>query len=143
MDIWRVKNKHIYTVYKANRRQRKNNVEEKIDKYLYLEVRNKFKNKCFVCNSVNRLAIDHHYPLSKGFALTIDNAVLLCQSCNSKKRTKLPESFYSPEQLIDLQDNYGITKQPQKIEEQPSLFEARMPKNLERDNGIFEAMNAA
>lgn len=104
---------------------------------------NKFGNKCYNCDSKNKLELDHHYPLSMGFALSINNAVLLCKSCNSSKNNKLPEFFYSPEQLTDLQDNYGITKQPQKIEEQPSLFEARMPKNLERDNGLFEAMNAA
>jgi 5-methylcytosine-specific restriction endonuclease McrA len=102
---------------------------------------NKFRNQCFNCNSKNKLELDHHYPLSMGFALSINNAVLLCKSCNSSKNNKLPESFYSPEQLTDLQLNYGISKSPLK-EEQLSLFEARMPKNLERDNGKVQAMNA-
>jgi len=124
------------------RRQRKNNVFESFSRILVIQTYSKFNYKCFNCSTTENLTIDHHYPLSKGFALTINNAVLLCRSCNSSKHNKLPESFYSPEQLSDLQLNYGISKSP--IEEkQQSLFEARMPKNLERDNGILEAMNAA
>lgn len=140
---WRKNNNDLVKVYSSQRRQRKRDIGEGINKNLYKQVYFKFNNKCYICKSKNNLALDHHYPLSLGNPLTINNAVLLCQSCNSSKSNKLPESFYSPEQLTDLQDNYGITKQPQKIEEQPSLFEARMPKNLERDNGLFEAMNAA
>lgn len=124
------------------RRQRKNNVFESFSRNLVMQTYSKFNYQCFNCSSTQHLTIDHHYPLSKGFALTINNAVLLCRSCNSSKHNKLPETFYSPEQLTDLQLNYGISKSPLK-EEQPSLFEARMPKNLERDNGLFGAMNAA
>lgn len=140
---WRENNKDKIKIRDIRRRQHKKNIYEKIDKNLSQLVFNKFKNQCFRCNSNKDLCIDHHYPLVKGFALAINNAVLLCRSCNSKKAAKLPESFYSPEQLTDLRDNYGITKQPLKIVEQPSLFEARMPKNLERDNGKIQAMNAA
>lgn len=139
---WRENNKDKVKITHIKRRQRKKNIYEKVGKNLIQLVFNKFNNKCFKCNSDKDLCMDHHYPLIKGFALTINNAVLLCRSCNSSKRDKLPESFYSPEQLTDLQLNYGISKSP--IEEkQPSLFEARMPKNLERDNGLFGAMNAA
>jgi hypothetical protein len=137
---WHKDNKDRQRIHWMNRRQNKRNVSDKINKNLSQLVFNKFKNECYLCKSTDRLAIDHHYPLSKGFALTIHNAVLLCKSCNSKKAAKLPESFYSPEQLTDLQDNYGITKQPLKILEQPSLFEARMPKNLERDNVKVQAI---
>jgi len=121
----------------------KKNINEKIlsRKEITL-VFEKFKNECFKCGSKEKLQIDHHYPLKFGNPLTINNAVILCIHCNSSKSAKLPESFYSPEQLTNLQLNYGISKSPLK-EEQLSLFEARMPKNLERDNGILEAMNAA
>jgi len=139
---WRSNNKDFVRYYTNLRRERKLKINEKKSSIVYKNTYYTFKNKCFNCGCSDNLAVDHHYPLSKGFALTINNAVLLCKSCNSKKAAKLPESFYSPEQLTDLQLNYGISKSP--IEEkQPSLFEARMPKNLERDNGILEAMNAA
>jgi len=129
---------------KIRRRESLKSLGEKslVNKNFIHTVTLKFNNRCFRCNSDKDLCIDHHYPLYLGNPLTISNAVLLCRSCNSSKSIKLPESFYSPEQLTDLQLNYGISKSPVK-EEQPSLFEARMPKNLERDNGIFEAMNAA
>ena len=139
---WQDNNKGLWKIYRAIRRERGRNIGEFIDKNLFKKVYLKFNNQCFNCKSTEKLSVDHHYPLSKGFSLSINNAVLLCKSCNSSKSIKLPEYFYSPEQLTDLQLNYGISKSPLK-EEQPSLFEARMPKNLERDNGILEAMNAA
>ena len=139
---YRKNNVAAFRSYSLRRRDRSVMVNENITKSLINLVYNKFNSQCFKCHSAKRLSIDHHYPLSLGNPLSINNAVLLCGSCNSSKGNRLPESFYSPEQLTDLQLNYGISKSPLK-EEQPSLFEARMPKNLERDNGLFEAMNAA
>lgn len=134
--------RELSRVHTIKRRALKSNLSEYFSRLSVIQVYYKFDYKCFHCKSIDRLSIDHHYPLSLGNPLTINNAVLLCRSCNAKKGTKLPETFYSPEQLTDLQLNYGISKSP--IEEkQPSLFEARMPKNLERDNGLFGAMNAA
>lgn len=63
----------------------------------------RFDYQCFNCNSKERLEIDHHYPLSKGFGLTLKNAVLLCKSCNSSKHNKMPEDFYTKEKLMELQ----------------------------------------
>lgn len=53
-----------------------------------------FGYKCYKCGSKNNLQIDHHRPLSKGFPLTLDNAVVLCGPCNRKKLAKSPEKFY-------------------------------------------------
>lgn len=61
-----------------------------------------FNNKCFNCGAEEKLSLDHHYPLSKGYAMTIDNAILLCRSCNSAKKDILPEYFYSKKQLLKL-----------------------------------------
>ncbi|MCB1144896.1 MAG: HNH endonuclease [Leptospiraceae bacterium] len=69
-----------------------------------------FNHKCFNCNSIEFLSLDHHIPLSKGGKLEKGNTVLLCRSCNSSKRNKLPEDFYSHEQLIELREKYGIGK---------------------------------
>lgn len=66
-------------------------------------VRRRFQNRCFVCGAVDRLEIDHHYPLSLGHALSFNNAVLLCKSCNSSKNDRLPEDFYTKEQIERLQ----------------------------------------
>lgn len=59
-----------------------------------------FGNQCFKCGKApKRLAIDHHIALSRSVPLTVDNAVPLCRNCNSRKWKKLPENFYSIEQL--------------------------------------------
>lgn len=63
----------------------------------------RFQNRCFNCGQSERLEIDHHYPLSKGFGLSLKNAVLLCKLCNASKHDKMPEDFYTLEQLNQLQ----------------------------------------
>ena len=74
----------------------------------------KFEYKCFNCGSKRKLTIDHHYPLEKGYGLKKTdgtyNAVLLCSKCNMKKSNKMPEFFYSSEQIEILQNVYGIKK---------------------------------
>tara|TARA_R110000824_G_scaffold33443_5_gene107185 strand:- start:941 stop:1513 length:573 start_codon:yes stop_codon:yes gene_type:complete len=61
-----------------------------------------FDNKCFNCGSIDNLQIDHNKPLSKGNALTRQNAVLLCRPCNLAKHTTDPEEFYTEEVLNKL-----------------------------------------
>ena len=61
-----------------------------------------FNNKCFNCGMKDNLSIDHNYPLSRGYGLTIGNAVLLCRSCNSSKKDILPKNFYSKNKLKTL-----------------------------------------
>lgn len=73
-----------------------------------LYVKKVFNHECFKCGSKNKLSIDHHKPLSKGFPLKIGNAVLLCRSCNSSKRDKDPEEFYTTLELKKLKQCYGI-----------------------------------
>jgi 5-methylcytosine-specific restriction endonuclease McrA len=51
---------------------------------------------CVVCGSKNDLTVDHVVPLSAGRGLYPDNAVVLCRSCNSRKR-KSPVEKLSPE----------------------------------------------
>lgn len=67
-----------------------------------IEIQNKFENKCFKCGAADRLEFDHHIPLSKGGVLEPGNIVILCKSCNSRKRDKDPEEFYSPLELEKL-----------------------------------------
>jgi 5-methylcytosine-specific restriction endonuclease McrA len=73
--------------------------------------RDLFDHKCFKCSGESNLSIDHHYPLSAGFGLSQENAVLLCRSCNSSKNNRLPEDFYSNDELQILSEKYSITSQ--------------------------------
>jgi len=72
----------------------------------------KFSHRCFKCRCSyqkgNPLQIDHHYPLSKGFTLSISNAVVLCKRCNQKKSNLLPQEFYTSEELQILKEQYNI-----------------------------------
>jgi len=75
----------------------------------------KFNARCFNCSRQDRLEIDHHYPLSKGYGLAINNAVILCKSCNTSKRNKMPEEFYTEKQLLILNDLLGLTSNADRV----------------------------
>ena len=66
--------------------------------------REAFDHACFNCGSTENLAVDHYRPLSKGNALTLTNAIILCTSCNSSKNNKDPEEFFSEEQTTIIQE---------------------------------------
>jgi 5-methylcytosine-specific restriction endonuclease McrA len=100
----RYRKKHPETKRMSERKRRalKKGIKEnysKRDEQITLQM---FENKCFNCGSEQNLTIDHHFCLNNGNPLTLKNAVVLCQSCNSKKNDKNPEFFYSDEQLDKL-----------------------------------------
>ncbi len=68
----------------------------------------RFDHKCFKCEATEELCIDHHYPLRYGFPLSPSNAVVLCRSCNSSKKSKMPSKFYNEEELKELQTKLQI-----------------------------------
>jgi len=81
--------------YNRQRRARQNVVNESFTVADARKVRSIWNDCCAVCGRTRKqegqeLAIDHWYPLSKGHALTMSNAVLLCLSCNSRKGDKYP-----------------------------------------------------
>ncbi len=61
-----------------------------------------FKDQCFKCKSKDKLSIDHHRSLYSGHGLEVNNAVILCKPCNSRKSNKDPEAFYSVLELDEL-----------------------------------------
>ena len=58
--------------------------------------------KCYKCGNIQNLHLDHHVPLSKGGQLELGNVVVLCKSCNSSKKDKLPKDWYTKDQLNDI-----------------------------------------
>lgn len=48
---------------------------------------------CWYCGSPDRLTVDHFIPLKRGGAHAIENLVMACKSCNSRKAAMLPETF--------------------------------------------------
>lgn len=89
-------------VQTRRRRARKASVNENFTAAQAARTRELFQHQCFNCGSTANLAIDHNLPLSQGNALTPSNAAVLCKSCNSSKGTRLPQDFYTPEQLKKL-----------------------------------------
>lgn len=97
----------VRKLHKKISRKRRRDMERGIDVLLtsheLSEIYRRFNNQCFNCRATERLEIDHHKPLSLGHGLTIHNAVLLCGTCNNAKSNKLPEQFYTTEQLLRLE----------------------------------------
>jgi 5-methylcytosine-specific restriction endonuclease McrA len=107
---WREKNKDKVNLISLKRRERKRNLNEKSFTHQHIkQIKQKFENKCFHCGEKEKLALDHFYPLSKGFPLTEDNCVILCKSCNSSKCNKDPRDFFSSEQINILKEKFKIT----------------------------------
>ena len=97
---WRKEN--IESIYEHNRKRRAKKLEVKENHTKTDEhyTRGLFDHKCANCGSTEDLCIDHHKPLSKGNALTRQNAVLLCRTCNCSKHDRIPEDFYDKETLL-------------------------------------------
>jgi len=67
-----------------------------------------FEYKCFLCNSKSNLCLDHFNPVQYKIPIYLDNCLVLCTSCNSKKNRKNPKDFFSPVQLEILRSEYGL-----------------------------------
>ena len=106
IKLWRQNNINKVRILSLRSRIKRENllfqVKEDFTEQDFILMQNLFNNMCFKCKCKENLQLDHHYPLSKGYKLSKDNAVILCQSCNSKKGTKMPESFYSDSELNQL-----------------------------------------
>jgi 5-methylcytosine-specific restriction endonuclease McrA len=110
--IWSLLSKRSHAGKSVLRNSRRKALGERFTKTERKLVLVKFSNRCFKCKATsqkgNPLQIDHHYPLSRGFKLTLDNAVVLCKRCNEAKGSSLPQEFYSTDELELLKERYKI-----------------------------------
>ena len=105
---WRCANREKDNSYSRKRRAIKASVKEnytELDASITLKC---FNNQCFNCKSIDNLCIDHHRPLSKGYPLSLNNAVILCNSCNTSKGAKTPEDFYGLNKCAKLDNTLSI-----------------------------------
>ena len=91
---WADENPEKVSEIRRRRRAKEAEVEENYTPKMEQITRKAFRNKCYNCGSDDDLCIDHHRPLTKGHALTISNAVVLCRVCNGSKSDRNPEDFY-------------------------------------------------
>lgn len=86
---------NIMSIQNSKRRARKLKVQENFTPEDADIVKRSCYYECVVCDSKNKLSIDHFKPLSRGNTLCIGNAIILCTSCNSRKSNKNPRDFLS------------------------------------------------
>jgi len=60
----------------------------KIEYSDWVDLCNKYENKCLCCGAKEKMTIDHVIPLILGGTNSIENVQPLCLSCNSKKGIK-------------------------------------------------------
>lgn len=90
---WTKKHPAKKLISNENRRARKAGALGRITIEDITKLYNEQNGKCFYCGIMNKLTQDHKIPLSRGGSNQLDNIVLACQSCNSKKHTKTTEEF--------------------------------------------------
>ena len=91
------------SVQSSRRRSRKLGLkDEPLTKDQWLSIMNESGWKCSHCgvtlrddNCPHQRQVDHFFPLSKGFPMSIVNAIVLCKSCNCSKHDKSPFEFFS------------------------------------------------
>jgi len=96
------------------RRARKHSIGECFTGAMEAFMRNFWLHECALCGSEVSLCADHWLPLSKGHALAMDNAVLLCHSCNSRKGATLPSAFL---------DHATVVRIERKLQKQAAAWE--------------------
>ena len=88
IEKWIKKHPDKRREYNQTRRAKKLEVGGTITEREWKSLLDKCDNKCLKCGSTKKLTLDHVVPVSAGGSNTIDNAQVLCQSCNSSKGTK-------------------------------------------------------
>lgn len=114
------RNSKFRSLYGRQYRDKKRHLDEWLPEHEILLF--SIQKSCTICESVSNLAIDHVFPLSKGFGLKPGNAVVLCKSCNSTKSNRNLES-------LPLDWQYKIRKAAKEFEdawEQKLLFLSSM-----------------
>lgn len=82
------------------RAQMRGSIVQKIGSREMLSIKDLFNQECGYCGSTNDLTLDHFIPLSKGGTHTISNLVCACRSCNNRKHTSDPYTWYSQQEFF-------------------------------------------
>lgn len=94
---WRKQNRAKETEYMRRRRARKAKVASNFSHDDWLRILEDQEYKCKYCGKPFSddlpPTVDHVWPLVKGGGHTAINIVAACQSCNARKRSKIPEQL--------------------------------------------------
>ena len=83
---------------------------------------------CIICGPGKKTSLDHFIPLSKGGKLTLDNTIILCSECNSRKRDLDPEEFFTKEKYQEIINLFESHNEYQRVE---SVKEYQVSKELD------------
>ena len=86
---WRKNNPDKLREKYANRRARLRGSFGIVKMSDFVDLCNKYNNKCLCCGNTGKLTMDHVIPLILGGNNTIENIQPLCGNCNSKKGIKV------------------------------------------------------
>lgn len=79
----------LLAIRRNSRRAKKYNVENTLTFEEWIEIKNKYDNRCLCCGNQSPIIIsDHILPLSQGGSNTKDNIQPLCKICNNRKARK-------------------------------------------------------
>lgn len=101
-----MKSEHGLEVYRLNNQKRRDR-DVRILTVNELKFLRAMYPACMRCGTLENMTLDHHIPLSLGGKLSFLNTVLLCASCNSQKHNKLPENFYTIEELTKIESYFS------------------------------------
>ena len=113
-DWDKISNRHNSHNYRRTKHGRKRSAGRNDIRRFLLDA---LKNKQTLCPSCNRsfltriMQVDHITPISKGGSNNTYNLRMLCKSCNSRKRDKMPDgllNFDQQEYTKKQQDRYTI-----------------------------------
>ncbi len=88
--VWRERNHLKLAIDSSNRRARIKGVTGRITKTEWINLCERYKNKCLCCGREDmKLTIDHIVPISLGGLNIISNIQPLCSYCNNSKGAKV------------------------------------------------------
>ena len=85
---YRIDNASKYRTYSINRYALSMAAEGTFTDKQFVELCDKYGNRCLCCGEITKLTVDHIVPLSKGGSNDISNVQPICGPCNSKKGTQ-------------------------------------------------------
>jgi 5-methylcytosine-specific restriction endonuclease McrA len=85
---WRHRNPSKTQHYRRTRRAREHGAEGNYTEKEWIDLCNKYNNRCAACGKPAKLTVDHIVPLIQGGTNYIENIQPLCRSCNSRKFTR-------------------------------------------------------
>ncbi len=105
---WELKNKNKVNMKYQRYRAKKRSLANTLTEEQWIEIRNKFNNRCAYCGKKTRLEQEHFVPLSKGGEYTSNNIIPACRSCNASKKDNDFFEWYPQQDFYSFKNEKSI-----------------------------------